>query len=86
VDEQRRQLVARTDWWTMNADGSNPQRLSDFNSNGDARGFGGKQVYATVVQTANWSADASYFYGDVETNLLTSDSLIARVALTCHRP
>jgi Tol biopolymer transport system component len=22
-----------TDWWTMNADGSNPQRLSDFNSN-----------------------------------------------------
>jgi hypothetical protein len=36
------------------------------------------------VQTANWSADRSYFYGDVETNLLTSDSVIARVALTCH--
>jgi Tol biopolymer transport system component len=73
-----------TDWWTMNPDGSNPQRLSDFNSKGDARGFGGKQVYATVVQTANWSADNSYFYGDVETNLLTSDSVIVRVALTCH--
>jgi Tol biopolymer transport system component len=73
-----------TDWWTMNPDGSNPQRLSDFNSNGDARGFGGKQVYATVVQTANWSPDHSYFYGDVETNLLTSDSVIVRVALTCH--
>jgi len=40
-----------TDWWTMNPDGSNPQRLSDFNSNGGARGFGGKQIYATVVQT-----------------------------------
>ena len=36
-------------------DGSNPQRLSDFNAD-----------------------------GDVETNLLNSDSVIARVALTCH--
>jgi hypothetical protein len=43
-----------------------------------------KPVYATVVQTANWSTDNSSFYGDVETNLLTSDSVIARVALTCH--
>ena len=46
--------------------------------------FGHKPVYATVVQTANWGPDSSYFYGDVETNLLTSDSVIARVALTCH--
>ena len=38
----------------------------------------------TVVQTANWSPDNSYFYGDVETNLLTSDSVIVRAALTCH--
>jgi Tol biopolymer transport system component len=73
-----------TDWWTMSPDGSNPQRLSDFNSNGNARGFGGKQVYATVVQTANWSTDHNYFYGDVETNLLTSDSVILRVSLTCQ--
>jgi hypothetical protein len=68
----------------MNADGSNPQRLSDFNSNGDARGFGTKQVYATVVQTADWSADGRSFYGDVETNLFNSDSVILRVSLTCH--
>jgi Tol biopolymer transport system component len=44
-----------TDWWTMNADGSNAQRLSDFNSDGGARGFGHSPVYATVVQTADWS-------------------------------
>ncbi len=73
-----------TDWWTMNPDGSNPQRLSDFNSNGDARGFGSGQVYATVVQTADWSPDDRYFYGDVETNLLNSDSVILRVSLTCQ--
>ena len=73
-----------TDWWTMNPDGSNPQRLSDFNTNGGTRGFGGKQVYATVVQTANWSPDNRYFYGDVETNLLNSDSAILRVSLTCQ--
>jgi hypothetical protein len=69
-----------TDWWTMNPDGSNPQRLSDFN----AEAIGHKPVYATVVQTANWFPDNSYFYGDVETNLLNSDSVIARVALTCR--
>ncbi len=73
-----------TDWWTMNADGSNPQRLSDFNAGDNAQAIGHKPVYATVVQTANWSLDHSYFYGDVETNLLNSDSVIARVALTCH--
>lgn len=73
-----------TDWWTMNPDGSDPQRLSDFNSNGDARVFGSKQVYATVVQTADWSPDNRYFYGDVETNLLNSDSVILRVSLTCQ--
>jgi Tol biopolymer transport system component len=62
-----------TDWWTMNADGSNPQRLSSFNTDAQmsgARGFGTKQVYATVVQTAEWSPDNRYFYGDAETNLL----------------
>jgi Tol biopolymer transport system component len=73
-----------TDWWTMSPDGSNPQRLSDFNAGDNARILGHKPVYATTVQTANWSADRSYFYGDVETNLLNSDSVIARVSLTCH--
>jgi Tol biopolymer transport system component len=73
-----------TDWWTMNPDGSNPQRLSDFNADDNAKALGHKPVYATTVQTANWSPDAGYFYGDVETNLLNSDSVIARVTLTCH--
>ncbi|SPM39354.1 hypothetical protein AYK19_16825 [Mycobacterium numidiamassiliense] len=72
-----------TDWWTMNSDGSSPQRLSDFSGNPDARGFGNRHVYATVVQTADWSPDHHYFYGDVETNLLNSDSVILRVSLTC---
>jgi len=72
-----------TDWWTMDPDGSNAQRLSDFNGNGSARGFGGKQVWPTVVQTADWSPDGRSFYGDVETSLLTSDSVILRVSLTC---
>jgi Tol biopolymer transport system component len=73
-----------TDWWTMNADGSNPQRLSDFNTGDNGKAIGRKRVYATVVQTVNWSPDNSYFFGDVETNLLTSDSVIVRAALTCR--
>jgi hypothetical protein len=69
------------------ADGSNPQRLSSFNADEQtswATGFGTKQVYATVVQTASWSPDDRYFYGDVETNLLNSDSVILRASLTCQ--
>jgi Tol biopolymer transport system component len=76
-----------TDWWTMNSDGANSQRLSDFNNKDadqTAKTLGHKRVYATVVQTANWSPDNSYFYGDVETSLLSSDSVIVRAALTCH--
>jgi Tol biopolymer transport system component len=75
-----------TDWWTMNPDGSNPQRLSDFNAGDNAESIGHKPVYATVVQTANWNSDHSVFYGDVETSLLTSDSVIVRAALTCKGP
>jgi hypothetical protein len=73
-----------TDWWTMGPDGSNPQRLSDFNADDNAKAIGHKRVWATTVQTANWSPDNSSFYGDVETNLLTSDSVIVRAELTCH--
>jgi Tol biopolymer transport system component len=74
-----------TDWWIMNPDGSNPQRISDFNRAGNAASFGHQPpVWATVVQTANWSPDDTYFYGDVETNLVTSDSVILRVSLSCH--
>ena len=75
-----------TDWWTMNADGSNPQRLSDFNVGDSGKSIGHKPLYATVVQTANWNSDRSTFYGDVEISLLTSDSVIVRAALTCHGP
>jgi hypothetical protein len=57
-----------TDWWTMRPDGSNPQRLSDFNVGGNTDPIGHKPVYATVLQTANWGPDNSYLYGDVETN------------------
>lgn len=72
-----------TDWWTMDADGSHQQRLSDFNSDGDARGFGSGRVWATTVQTDSWSPDHRYFYGDVETNLVNSDGVILRASLTC---
>jgi Tol biopolymer transport system component len=75
-----------TDWWTMNPDGSNPQRLSDFNTGDSAKSIGHKPLYATVVQTANWSSDNRVFYGDVEISLLTSDSVIVHATLTCQGP
>jgi hypothetical protein len=36
------------------------------------------------VQDADWSPDDRYFYGEMETNLLNSDSVILRVSLTCQ--
>lgn len=71
------------DWWIMNADGSDQQKLTEFNTPSSPNYFG-KTVYATVVNTDNWGTDGSYFYGDVELNLVTSESDILRVSLTCH--
>jgi len=73
-----------TDWWTMDSDGSNPQRLSNFDRDGGAAAIGHSPVWATAVETSNWSPDQHYFYGDVETNLLNSDSVIVRASLTCR--
>jgi Tol biopolymer transport system component len=72
-----------TDWWIMNADGSDPQRLTAFNTPSSPNYFG-QTVYATAVNTDNWGPDGSYFYGDVELNLVTSQSDIVRVSLTCQ--
>jgi Tol biopolymer transport system component len=71
-----------TEWWTMNADGSGQQKLSNFNSPGSPEYFG-QTVYAGTVNTDTWSSDGSAFIGDVELNLKTSQSDIVRVTLTC---
>ncbi len=39
-----------TDWWTMSPDGSNPQRLRDFNTGDNAKAIGAKRVYATTYR------------------------------------
>ena len=38
-----------TDRWTMSPDGSNPQRLSDFNTGDNAKAIGQKRVLPRVV-------------------------------------
>jgi Tol biopolymer transport system component len=72
-----------TDWWIMNADGSDPHRLTYFNDPSSPDYFGQK-VWATAVNTDNWAANQSYFYGDVELSLISSAADIVRVTLTCH--
>jgi len=70
------------DWWIMNADGSDPHKLTEFNTPTSPNYFG-KTVYATVVNTDNWGTNGSSFYGDLELNLISSRSDILRVSLTC---
>jgi hypothetical protein len=68
------------DWWIMNGDGSDPYRLTEFN-NPMSPNYFGQTVYATVVNTDNWTTNGSAFYGDVELSLITSESDI--VDVTC---
>ena len=68
----------------MDADGSNAQRLSNFNDDGDDIGALGAAGVGHYRSDRNWSPDEHYFFGDVETNLLNSDSVILRVSLTCQ--
>ena len=82
-EEQPMSHAGGTDWWIMNADGSDPQKLTEFNTPSSPN-YLGKTVYATVVDRDNWGANGSYFYGDVEFNLITSESDILRVSLTCR--
>jgi Tol biopolymer transport system component len=71
-----------TDWWIMNPDGSHKARLTYFNDPSRPE-YAGQRVWATVVPTANWSDDGTFFYGDVELNLITGRSEIVRVSVTC---
>jgi Tol biopolymer transport system component len=82
-EDQPLSHLAGDDWWIMNADGSDPQKLTEFNTPASPNYFG-KTVYTTVVNTDNWAANGSYFYGDLELNLVTSKSDILRVSLSCH--
>jgi hypothetical protein len=83
-EDQPRAHHGGTDWWIMNANGSDPHRLTEFNTP-SSPGYFGQTVYATVVDTSNWGTGGSYFYGDLELNLVTSESDILRVSLTCRR-
>ncbi|MEO8630294.1 MAG: hypothetical protein ABI612_19680 [Betaproteobacteria bacterium] len=65
-----------TDWWIMDADGSNKRRLTYFNQRGHPE-FRGK-VWAT---DASWSPDGHSFVGYVQGNLLTQTGDIVRVDL-----
>ncbi|MHB8416498.1 MAG: TolB family protein [Myxococcales bacterium] len=54
-----------TDWWLMNADGSNHRRLTYFNQAGNPESNGMKAICGTVA----WDPTGSYFIGDLDYNL-----------------
>ncbi len=70
------------DWWIMNGDGSSKTRLSFFNEPGSDIN-GGKAVYPGPIGIENWTPDRSAFYGDVELNATTGESVMVRAQLTC---
>lgn len=66
-----------TDWWLMNADGTNKRRITFMNQRGHPHS-NGQAVWAGTVA---WSPDGKWFYGDVQTNLITQEGQNIKVAL-----
>lgn len=58
-----------TDWWLMNPDGTNKRRITFMNQRGHPHS-NGRAVWAGTVA---WSPDGTWFYGDVQTNLITQE-------------
>jgi hypothetical protein len=65
-----------TDWWFMNADGSDKRRLTFFEERGNPQSSGSAVYPGTVA----WDPSEKWFIGDVETSLLTQDYASVRVS------
>jgi Tol biopolymer transport system component len=70
-------LAHGTDWWLMDPDGSHPRRISTMNVRTSPQ-CDGKAKWACTV---TWSPDGRWFYGDVQTNLITQAGKVVRVDL-----
>lgn len=66
-----------TDWWIMDADGSNKKRLTYMNEPGHKQ-FEGKSVWAGLV---SFSPDGKRFVGGVQISLITQEGKIVIVDL-----
>ncbi|WZO99320.1 hypothetical protein EP7_000919 [Isosphaeraceae bacterium EP7] len=71
-----------TDWWMMDANGTNQRRLTYFNEPG-SRDDMGKPVWAGL---GSFSPDGRRFIGDIQTNLLTQAALIKMIELPDQSP
>ncbi|MFH0866675.1 MAG: hypothetical protein V1904_10790 [Bacteroidota bacterium] len=64
-----------TDWWIMNADGTEKKRLTFFNEPGNAQ-YTGKAQWAGLI---SFSPDAKKFVGGVQLSLITQEGKIMMV-------
>ena len=71
-----------TDWWVMNADGSDKRRLTYFNEPGHAQDMG-RAVWAGL---GSFAPEGNRFVGDIQLNLITQEATIRLVDLVPRRP
>ena len=76
----RLKLWPGADWWVMDADGGNKQRLGFMNKKGHPHSNGSPMWAGPVA----WSPDGGWFYGDVQTTLLGQQGKIVKVGLRCE--
>jgi Tol biopolymer transport system component len=69
------------DWWLMNPDGTNRRRITFINTRRHAQSMGGPLWAITAVA---WSPDGEWFYGDVQSNLITQRGDVIKVFLRCN--
>jgi Tol biopolymer transport system component len=66
-----------TDWWMMDADGGRKRRLTYFNERRHPHDMG----HAVWAGLGSFSPDGRRFVGDIQTNLITQESVIKIVEL-----
>jgi hypothetical protein len=69
-----------TDWWLMNPDGTNKRRISYMNRIGHPH-YLGAPMWALAVA---WSADGTWFFGDVQTDLINPAGKVIKARLNCQ--
>ncbi len=68
--------LSGTDWWLMAKDGSNKRRLTYFEEPGNPQSSGTSLWPGSVA----WDPTGRWFYGDIETNLVSQSYVIVKVA------
>jgi hypothetical protein len=69
-----------SDWWIMSRDGANKRRITYMNKRKHPHS-NREPMWAGMVA---WSPSGEWFYGDVQTSLITQAGKVMKVRVRCE--